>query len=255
VDFAAERVGSFEGRSVVVVGSGNTAAAVAKLLDDRGASLVVAARGPSGLELAKQFEARFIAIDDLGGLDDIDAIISCTSSAQPVVLRESIDEIQRHRGGAPLVVIDLAVPRDVEVEVAGLTGVLLVDVDSVSEIASLGVRDVSSADAEIDDQVVATASVLRERETAGQAIAAIGGWAEAIRAAEVERALEHMPDLTDAQIERLVALSKTLVRRLLHSPISALREAGEDPRLALSLLQAFDIPVGEESKVATTATT
>jgi glutamyl-tRNA reductase len=249
--FVTQKLGSLQGRSAVVVGSGHTAADVAKLLVEAGARLVVAARGQSGVELANRYQGRFVAIDELGGLDDIDAIISCTSSSRPVVSFETVDEIQRHRGGAPLVVVDLAVPRDVDAEVENVAGVVLVDVDSVNGSVPMGIRDVTLAEAEIEKQTVATASVLRERETAGQAIAAIGQWAEAIRSGEVERAVEQMPGLTDDQKERMVALSKALVKRLLHSPIAALREAGDDPQLALSLLQAFDVAAGEQSKVAT----
>jgi glutamyl-tRNA reductase len=248
-EFLTGKLGELNSRNVVVVGSGNTAAEVADVLHSRGAGLVVAARGPSGTDLANRFEARSIAIDDLGSLDNIDAVISCTSSSQPVISRGTIEEIQRHRGGAKLIVVDLAVPRDVEVDVAEVVGVLLVDVDSVGGSAAFGGRDVHAADAEIESEVVATASVLRERETVGQAIAALGGWAEDIRSGEVERALERMPDLTEEETERLVALSKTLVRRLLHSPIAALREAGDDPRLALALIHAFDVAVTEQQQV------
>jgi glutamyl-tRNA reductase len=247
-DFVSRKLGDLNGRKVVVVGSGNTAAAVAQALYNRGAGLVISARGPSGVALANRFEAPAIGIDDLGSLDNIDAIISCTSSSQPVVLRHAVDEIQRHRGGAQLIVIDLAVPRDVEIDVTDVAGVLLVDVDSVGGVRPVGQRDVRAADAEIESEVAATASVLRERETVGQAIAALGQWAEGIRTGEVARALERMPDLTPEETERLVALSKTLVRRLLHSPISALRESGDDPRLALSLLQAFDVVAAEQQQ-------
>jgi len=245
-EFIARNVGDLRGCNVVVVGSGNTAEEVVQLMHRRGAKLVVAARGPSGIELANRFEARSIALEDLGVLDNIDAIISCTSSSHPVVLRQTVDEIQRHRGGAQLIVVDLAVPRDVDAGVREISGVLLADVDSVGGGTTVGRRDVGAAGAEIETEVAATASVLRERETVGQAIAALGQWAEGIRSAEVERALDRMPDLTDEEAERLVALSKTLVRRLLHSPIAALREAGDDPRLALSLLQAFDVAAGEQ---------
>ena len=251
-EFLTGKLGKLNGRNVVVVGSGNTAAAVANVLHNRGAGLVVAARGPSGVALANRFQARSISIDDLGSLDNIDAVISCTSSSQPVILRQTVEEIQRHRGGAQLILIDLAVPRDVEVDVAEVVGVLLVDVDSVGGSPAFGGRDVHAADAEIENEVVATASVLRERETVGQAIAALGSWAEGIRSGEVERALERMPDLTAEESERLVALSKTLVRRLLHSPIAALREAGDDPRLALALIHAFDVAVTDQPQVVST---
>jgi glutamyl-tRNA reductase len=247
-DFIVRHLGELKGRSVVVVGSGNTAEAVAQLVHSRGAALVVAARGPSGTELANRFESQSVALDDIGSLDNIDAIISCTSSSQPVVLRQAVDEIQRHRGGAQLIVVDLAVPRDVETGVSEVSGVLLADVDSVGGGTPVGRRDVRAADTEIENEVVATASVLHERETVGQAIATLGQWAEGIRSAEVERALERMTDLTAEETDRLVTLSKTLVRRLLHSPIAALREAGDDPRLALSLLQAFDVAASEQQQ-------
>ncbi len=153
--------------------------------------------------------------------------------------------MQERRHHRRLVIVDIAVPRDVEAAAAQVDGVALVDVDAVGERigpATAGLRSaVAEATAIIEAEVAHAVTVVGERDTAGPTIGALVRRAEAVRRHEVERALARMQGVDAATAERIQQLTRSIVSKLLHAPISHLRELADDPGVALALRDAFDL--------------
>ena len=247
VQIAAELAGDLEGRGVLVIGAGAMSALAARRLHRAGARLLVASRGgESAAALAAQLGSGAAAVADVAAAAaDVDVIVSCTSSTAPVLDAAAVGEMQERRGHRPLGIVDIAVPRDVEPAAAAVPGVTLIDVDAVGgRIAELHGRQLAAlaeATAIVEAEVAHAIAVVDERDTAGPTIGALVRQAEALRRREVERTLARMPSVDAATVERIEQLTTSLVTKLLHAPISHLRDFADDPAVALTLRDAFDL--------------
>jgi glutamyl-tRNA reductase len=176
---------------------------------------------------------------------EVDVVICATDSAEVVLTAADVATMQERRGHRPLAVVDIAVPRDVEAEAAEVTGVTLIDVDAVgTRIAGAGSSQraaLAEATAIIEAEAARAVTVVAERDTAGPTIGALVRQAEAVRRQEVERTLARMPGVDAATADRIQQLTRGIVSKLLHAPISHLREFADDPGVALTLRDAFDL--------------
>jgi glutamyl-tRNA reductase len=220
-------------RRVLVIGAGEQGERTAQALNDRGAHAVFVAnrRYDRALGLAQRYSGSAVPLDKLPAeLVQADIVVSCTSSPHQLVGREELELVLEERD-RPLVIIDIAVPRDVDPTVRELPGVTLYDMDDLQrEVArNMSVRQAEAARArslvERDVErfrgwlagldVLPTISALRER-------------AETI----VEQVLsENQPrweSMSEADHERLRAMSRSLVARLLHEPTLRLKAGAED---------------------------
>jgi glutamyl-tRNA reductase len=246
ISVAAQVLGSLEGRTALLVGAGKMSTLAARRLRREGARLVVSSRGgASAAALAAQLGAAVTAAEDLpAALAGSDLVVTATSSAEPVIDRALCAAVQEQREGRPLCLIDLAVPRDVAPDVAGLPGVTLIDVDELGRrIGGLGEhgRAIATASALVSEEVERTLAVLSQRDASAPAIRALLERAEAIRRREVERTLAKLPEATPEVAERIDRLSRSLVTKLLHAPVTHLRSAVEDPGAVLRMREAFGL--------------
>ena len=184
-------------------------------------------------QLAERFRGRAIALNDLASqLAVHDIIVSCTASTLPIIGKGLIESALRARKHRPLLIIDLAVPRDVEAEVGELDDVFLYGVDDLGKIAreGLDVREsaVAQAEAIIETQVGDFMQWLDNRELV-PTIRALRDDAERARRREVERALRRLTRGDDIQ-QVLEQLSHALTNKLLHAPTHALNRANDEDR-------------------------
>ncbi|TMD02823.1 MAG: glutamyl-tRNA reductase, partial [Chloroflexi bacterium] len=129
LEHARDALGGLEGRGILLVGAGKMSAAAARQLAAHGARLTITSRtGESAEALAREVdgEAAHDGIVAAVG-EDIDLVICSTSSSRPVLTAADVARVQRSRGGRPLCIVDIAVPRDVEPAAAEVPGVSLVD--------------------------------------------------------------------------------------------------------------------------------
>jgi glutamyl-tRNA reductase len=244
---AAQVLGGLEGRTALLIGAGKMSALAARRLQRQGARLRVSSRGgESALALATELGATVVGSDELKeAMVGCDLVVTATTSALVVVDRALCAAVQEERGGRPLCLIDMAVPRDVAPDVAGLPGVTLIDIDELGRRVGDGVHDhrvsIAAAEALVTEEVERTLEVLSQRDASDPTIRALLARAETIRCREVDRTLARLP-AGDAELaERIDKLSRSLVRKLLHSPIAHLRAAGEDPGVVLTLREAFGL--------------
>jgi glutamyl-tRNA reductase len=226
----AERVlGDLTGRQVLLVGAGEIGEATAARLIARGAEIAfVANRGEERrARVANRLEAEPLLLDEVGGaLAEADVVVASTNSRSFLVSRDDVEAALAKRERRPLLLIDLAVPRDLDPEIATLPYAFLYDVDDLDEAVGTGSAEGAAARAEA---IVAEEA---ERFRAWQAsrgvvpaIASLRGRAEEIRARELARAGRRLADLSPEERRAVEAVTVQIVNKLLHDPTVRLKEA------------------------------
>ena len=246
---AAGVLGDLRDRSLLVVGAGRIGLQTLKAAEGRGIRrLAVANRTKErATEIAVRFGATGAGLDELEhALVAADLVVSATSSETPVVGFDVVAWAVAARDERPLVIVDLAVPADVEREVAAIDGVRLFDVDDLraglDEALASRVREIPKVEAIVEEEVETFGRRYRELEVE-PLLSEIRRRAEAIRAYEVERALRGL-EVDPAVAERLEHLSRSLVKKLLHDPTVRAREragAGEAEEVAEAVRDLFGI--------------
>ncbi|PZR96087.1 MAG: glutamyl-tRNA reductase [Candidatus Chloroheliales bacterium] len=233
LDLAA-REQNHTARRVLVVGAGRTAELALKHLRKAkpGADCTVINRTYERARLlAERYDAAATSLNELiPALTVCDFAICCTSSPTPLIdatlMRRVMDVRQR-----PILMLDLAVPRDIDPEVAQLEGVTLYDMDSLGAICAANrdyrEQEVAAAEGIVAEHTAAFIVWWQAREAA-PTIAALRAHAGAIRDAEVAEMLSHLPALTAGEQAIVRQMAAQLVNKLLHHPITALKS----PQLA-----------------------
>jgi glutamyl-tRNA reductase len=230
LDLAAASLGGVEGRAATVVGAGEMAALAVRVLRERGASRVrIVNRTPErARRLAERHQAEAHELHALErALAGAEIVVACTGAAGFVVRAQDVAGARAVEGSADggaeraMFVLDLAVPRDVEPDVASLPGVTLANVDDLGAGIRRGPRARASieAGAAILAEEVARFAARRQAVRLAPLIHALRARAEGIRAEEVARATGRLSDLTAEERAALEALTRAIVAKLLHDPI------------------------------------
>ncbi len=246
LDLARQTLGDLGGKHVTVLGAGRMAELTLKHLHtDQSISIRVLSRTyERAAGLAQQYgvaAAPFAALAQ--AVRESDIMVSCTSSPE-VVLEYALIERATDGRDTTLLLLDLAVPRDVDRQAAVLPHVRLFDVDDMQAVSEENraartaeiVKAEELLEGEADkfaqwwssQRVVPTIRALRER-------------AEAIRAAELERTLARLPELSPREQQAVQALSSAIVNKLLHQPITSLKDPHSGGELAEAVQQLFQL--------------
>jgi len=230
---------SLQDRKVLFIGAGEMIELCATHFAAQGpARITVANRTLERAEaLAHRFNARVIELRDLGAqLHEHDIVVSCTASSLPILGKGMVERALKARRRLPMFMVDLAVPRDIEPEVAELDDVFLYTVDDLKGIVqgNLDARRsaVEQAEAIIDTQVGQFMHWMQVRESV-PLIRALRDQAEDARRHELERALRLLARGEEPK-QVLESLSQGLTNKLMHAPTQALNEATGDERRSLA---------------------
>jgi glutamyl-tRNA reductase len=232
-ELVAQRLGGLEGRRVLVVGAGKMGELAVRSLRDRGAEDVyVANRNPTrAAHVAEQCGVTGVGFDQLvAHLGECDAVVSSTNAPHAVITTERVEAALPARAGRPLVVVDLAVPRDVEPGVGALPGCHLFDLDDLEHVVSetLGGRERELGLVhDIVTQVADEFQAWRREQAAVPAIVAMREAAETLRRAEFERWARRCAHMAPEDRARVEQLTRSIVNRMLHEPTLRLREAAQ----------------------------
>lgn len=250
VSMAKNHLGTLEASRVLVVGAGEMAEGMIVALASAGpAAVQVANRTPSHAEaLAARVGGRHLPLGSLeDALVEVDLLLTSTGASAVIVDHASVGAVIERRAGRPLLIVDIAVPRDVDPAVARLPGVTLLDMDDLSRFAEVGQAgrqaEVAAVESILVDETERFSADRTAREMA-PLIESLRGKAEAVRQSEIERALAAHPDLDDGAREALERATAALVNKLLHQPTIALRSAAgkaKGDRLADSVRDLFDL--------------
>jgi len=225
--------GELRGRRALLLGAGEVAEATARALLGRGLSEVVVANRTvaTARAVAERFGGRGVGFDRLQReLRAADVVISSTDAPHPILPHEQVVEAMASRPGRPLVLIDIAVPRDIDEAIGELPNVALYDIDDLERVVEDNLNG-RRQEAERAEQLVRSEVVRFQRWWRGNhaepVVRALWERAEQLRRSELSRRSAGWASLSPADRDRLDALTRSLVRRLLHEPTVALRRSAE----------------------------
>jgi glutamyl-tRNA reductase len=248
----AERIfPSISGQRLLLIGAGEMIELTATHFAARSPKSVTIANRTleRGRQLAARFGADAITLNEVPErLPEFDIVVTCTASTLPFLGKGLLERVVKARRHAPVFIVDLAVPRDVEPEAGDLDDVFLYSVDDLSNIVkdNLNIRRESVAQAE---QMIATQaeSFLRwlDGRTVVPTISALHGHHDELRACELERARKLLASGTPPE-QALEQLARGLTNKFLHAPTQALNQAGEAERADLVALveRIYKLPDG-----------
>jgi glutamyl-tRNA reductase len=237
LDCVTQTMGDLTGRTVLCVGAGKITRLLLGQLRQLGArELLIANRSPQrAAELAADCDGQAIGLDDLPDrLADADVVLTSTASPQPLLSRAMVAQAQQTRGGRAMLIVDLAVPRDVEPTAGRVDGVTLLNIDDLQRIVASCLarrsRQLVPAEAIIARHVARLVKSLNIRGVAPTITALyrhVQDIADDELAAALNRLAEHEDAAEDEKILRHVL--HRVVRRIVHPAAESLRRsAGSD---------------------------
>ena len=234
VALAREQLGDVQGREVVIVGTGETGELAARALADSGGRLVFVAsrRRDRAISLARRYGGESLMFDELPRvLEQADILVAATASPHLLLESEELTEVMAGRAGRPLLLIDLAVPRDIDSACAELDGVSLYDIDDLQAVAvrNRKVRQGEARKAEgiIEQEIQQFAGWLGSLEVL-PTVTALRVHATEIASQVVAENAGKWDGASERDLERVDAIARTIVNRLLHGPTARLKELHDD---------------------------
>lgn len=230
LDRASQSLGELAGREVLIVGAGSLAAIAANSLAPS-CVVRIANRTPEGAQrLAETHQAVAISMETvLEAVAEADLMVSCTGSMD---LMMTADQVARARAGnpAPLTIVDLALPHDIDPEVAELPGVELISLATLAD----DLRDHESAAAingvrEIVAEELGAFLAARRMSTVTPMLVALRGMATNVVETETERLLSRMPGLSEEERVEVANAMRRIAEKLLHQPTVRMKELAAEP--------------------------
>ena len=251
VVMATERLGAIAGKRVLVVGAGEMGEGVAVALVGAGATDITVTNRTHerALTLAARVGGAVAPFADLpAALADTDVLLTCSRAGTIVVDAQLVADARREVGDRPLLIVDIAVPRNVDSAAATLPGVTLLDLDDLRDWAAKGI-ELRTHEAEHVRQIVGEEVERFGIETtarqAAPLVAVLHERAEQVRTAELDRFAAKLASLEPAQRAVVEALTKGIVAKLLHQPSIRLKDDAGTPkgeRNAAAVRDMFDLP-------------
>jgi glutamyl-tRNA reductase len=244
VEAARGALGELGSRHVLIVGAGETAELTARALSEQGVRTIFVAnrRRERAIALAQRFGGATISFDALPReLERADIVVASTASPHAIVGAEELALVTKARGGRPLLLLDLAVPRDIDPDCASLPGVTLVDIDGLqAQVARThSERRIEARRAEgiVEEEIQSFAGWLGSLEVL-PTIAALREQADRLVAELLAENEPRWESLGPRDRERVEAMLRAAVKRLLHEPTQRVKALDADRRHArLSLLR------------------
>ncbi len=250
VAMADKQLNGLIGKRVLVVGAGEMGEGMAKSLHAGGITeLRVANRTwDRAVETAERLNGKPVRLDELPqNLTEVDLLLTSTGATAAILEYGDLDEAARQREGRELLIVDIAVPRDVDPASAELDGVTLLDMDDLREFAEKGIRarekEVSSVKEIINEELERFSNLFSARSVA-PIVTQLHSRAEEIRNAELQKLFRKFPELTSEQLKGIETLTSVIANKLIHEPTVRLKDAAGTPkgeRLSEALQDLFDL--------------
>jgi len=238
VELAKKIFGSLEGRTIFVIGAGKMSELAAKHLLRSGASAIYVTNRTyeRAVQLAAAFRGTAIAFEQLfEHLPKADIVISSTGAAGYVVNKENVAKILSARRNRPVFFVDIAVPRDIDPLVNELDNVFVYDIDDLGQVVEANKkqreREAVWAEEIVQEEVQRTMRRLASRDLV-PTIVALEDRLNAIREGEMERYNTRLGNLTPEQRQAVDALTRGIMNKILHGPITELKSGAGQPEQA-----------------------
>ncbi len=250
VELARKIFGSLENRTIMIVGAGKMSELAARHLRRSGASHVFVANRTHArcLEMAKLFQgtpveyARFVDM-----LPEMDIVIASSAAPHFILTREDMQRVIAARRNKPMFLIDIAVPRNIDPAVNEIDNVFLYDIDDLQEVVDSNLRErnkeAERAEILVAEEVDRMMARLKVAEVT-PAILQIQEQLERIRLAEIDKVRRKFGPFSARQEEAMEALTRGIVNKVAHGPISELRQQAAQPegeRVVAAIRKAFHL--------------
>lgn len=251
VAMATERLGSLDGRSICVLGAGEMSEGMTVALRDAGTRRIVICNRSidRAAALAERVGGDVVPLSELGAtIADIDVLLTGTGANDLMVGHDVLEEVMSTRADRPMLIVDIAVPRDVDPAAADIANITLLDMEDLTAFADVGRAErrgeITAVRALIDEEVVRFSNNTASRKVE-PLVKLFRNEVETLRSAEVDRRRGNVDDVTLAEID---AATRAVLNKLLHSPMAALREnagTSKGERLAEALQDLFDLDIDQ----------
>jgi len=230
VDLAAKAIGDLSKHKALVIGTGEAGRLVAKALKERGISKITTTSRSyeTAAALALALGGNSVNIGNLSEeLVTCDIVISCTGAPHFILDLRTMEDAMQARSGRPLVVIDIAVPRDIQPEVRQIDNLFLYDIDDLTHLSTLNRKQ---RETEMRRAMEIVKAEMRRFASWWQAtevrpvITSLAKKAEDVRQAQLDMTLMKLRELSPEERESLEAMTKAIVQRILHDPIQYLKD-------------------------------
>jgi glutamyl-tRNA reductase len=250
IELARKIFGKLTGRRALVLGAGEMSELTMQCLRDDGVRDIMVANRTAARaeEVAQRLNARAVSFDALAELlDEVDIVASATAAPHPVITRKLVEGAQPGARRSPLLILDIALPRDVEPDVGELPNVFLYDIDDLSQVVE-GNLERRRSEIGLAEQIVG--DCIREfwawyhGRSVVPLIRQLRGQVEELREVETARALRTLSHLSAADRVVVENLTRQLLNKVLHSPMARLREAaatGRDAEIAEATRFLFNL--------------
>jgi glutamyl-tRNA reductase len=249
LDAARQVLGALDGRTVLIVGAGKMGGIGASLVTGTAGRIIVANRTvEKGERLASKVGADLLDLTEMhAGLRQADLVLCSTGASTPVIEQDDVARAMAARPERPLVLLDIAVPRDVDPGCSFVPGVTVLDIDAIRTLTETGQTGahVAQARALVEEEAERFSAWTR---TVGvePTIAALRGRAEEVRLTQVRRLAARLADLDERQRAAVDALTQGILNTLLHEPTVRLKaiadtQGGEEYAAALRELFNLDV--------------
>jgi glutamyl-tRNA reductase len=236
VDLAKKIFGSLQGKNVYLVGAGKMSELAARHLMAHGAGTIFVANRTyeRAVALADKFNGRAMLFEQLyETAADADIVITSTGSPRPIFRREHGELFLHKRKNKPMFFIDIAVPRDVDGEMNKLDGIFLYDIDDLQSVIASNrtdrLREASRAEEIVEAEVKRFHERLQTLDVV-PTIVSLQDHVETIRQAEIDKVRGRLGTLSPEQELAVEAMTRGIVNKILHTPITALKIAAKEAR-------------------------
>ncbi|CAH8708239.1 glutamyl-tRNA reductase [Paenibacillus thiaminolyticus] len=230
VELGKRIFGSFQGKKVLILGAGKMSELTVKHLYSNGAAevMVVNRTFSRARELAEQFHGRAGTLEDAGKfLRDADIVISSTGAQEYIMTAQDVERVMKLRKSRPLFLIDIAVPRDLDPEIGGVSNVFLYDIDDLEGIVESNLEQRRKEAAKIEAMIASELDEYRQwLKMLGvtPVIRALQTKAERIHQDTLESLFNKLPDLSEREAKLIRRLTKSMLNQMMHDPILQLKE-------------------------------
>lgn len=240
VQMAQKILGSLEDRTALIVGAGETAELTVKNLQGKGLRRVVVTNRhlERAQELALKMGGRAVPFASAyEAADTADIVITSTGATQYIIKPWEVRQLMARRKNRPIVVIDIAVPRDTDPEVGSIRGVTLINIDDLQQIVEDNIRfregEAERAKAIIEEEIASIEERFQYLSTR-PVMVSLSDKAAHIREREQRKALSKIEGLTEEDIRIIDHMTRMIVRKLLREPMIRLAAAAGTPQERLT---------------------
>jgi glutamyl-tRNA reductase len=235
VELARKIFGDLTGKTVMIIGASKMGELAAKHLKRNGVSSVLVTNRTfeRAVELAQVFEGAAVPFEHLTEhMDRADIVISSTGAPNFVISKALAEQVIHKRKNKPMFFIDIAVPRDIDPTVNEIDNAFLYDIDDLQQVIDANLKErlkeALKAEEIVDLEVEAFCRKMQSREVVPM-IVQLRDSLEKVRREEIERNRRHLKDLTPEQQASVDQITKSLVNKILHTPIEQLKDMAHDP--------------------------